>query len=150
MRWTAKLNLAMLKAARRLLRLVGIRTYRVVVDGTDNSVTLSSELLRDISAGGAEDLERATIISFKVTDGSGTYGFAVNAPISAQCGCLSRLQYNPRYGCVGFESLSPTVNRILYDYGIAERKAQLWVMRRRIHKSGCAPMVYYQYLRPNE
>lgn len=120
----------------------------VVVDGEDNSVTISPALLRRIRHDNYGELENATSFSYILCAGRDTFGFSINAPVAAACAGVSRLQHNAKYRCIGFESLCPTVNRILYDYGISERRAKLYVRRRCLRMQGGRRLIVYQYLRP--
>lgn len=69
----------------------------------------------------------------------------LNPPIEAQTQLCS-IQYNAKYKTVGFETLCPTINRILYDYGISGTKpCKLSVS---IHLDGTGQQ-YYQIEHPH-
>lgn len=115
----------------RKLRERRLARMYVILDARDNSVTMSRELCRHI---GVDDLEQAKVFVFSIAgsdacgerkceaggeDGAGlgdkVYGFCVNPDVGEDAP-LADIQYNSKYHCIGFESLVPTVNRILYDY----------------------------------
>lgn len=101
----------------------------VVLDMNDSSVSFSKKLHKDIEEsylkmGGA----KGKVFAFYEPD-SKRYGFAVDVEGLADTQ-LADIQYNSKHGCVGFESLNPTVARILYDYGISEEKVKLNVTKR--------------------
>lgn len=100
------------------------RRYHVVLDGTDNSVTLSKGLYHHISG----NLRQGKVFVFSSVAG---YGFTLNIPdVPTQ---VSDIQYNGKYGTIGFESLCPTVNKILYDYGLPLGKYRLSVSYNKEH-----------------
>jgi hypothetical protein len=88
----------------------------VILDPADNSVTLSKHLFSHIrnNSGVAE---KATVFVFRVS-GTGSFGFMVNPDIDKPTQ-LCDIQYNGKYKCIGFETLNPSVGRILYDYGLS-------------------------------
>lgn len=110
----------------RLERLGKRRNHRrmyVILDGTDNSVTLSKALYNHMSL---DDAEEAKVFVFRV-GGTDAYGFAVNPDIKEPTQ-LADIQYNSKYKCIGFETLNPTVTRMLYDYGLpAQARVKLSV-----------------------
>lgn len=89
--------------------------YYVIVDPADNSVTFSKHLFRHIRQN-AKEGETARVFAFRITK-FGTFGFTVNPNIS-QPTQLCDIQYNDKYRCIGFETLCPSVGRILYEYGL--------------------------------
>lgn len=115
-------------------------TLYVLVDPRDNSVTLSRGLYRHIRR---TITDRADVFTFMVPD-SGCYGFCVNPPIDTPT-VLSAIQYNPRYKCVGFETLCPTVNRIAYDYGLPLDSVSKLAVKKQTAPAG---MPYYLIPRP--
>lgn len=119
------------------------RRMYVIIDGSDNSVTLSQHLCKHMDFMG---LETAKVFVFGITgDGSGekAYGFMLNPDLEQETQ-LADIQYNSKYHCVGFESLNPTVARILYDYGLpASAKVKLSVD---VCRAG--DKEYYKILRP--
>lgn len=84
----------------------------VVLDPADNSVTLSRLLFRDMQRradGGA-----ARVFVFGVS-AEHSFGFMLGAPREEPTQ-LCDIQYNDRYRCVGFETLCPSVGRMLYTW----------------------------------
>jgi len=101
---------------RNIKRWLDSRSFYVIADATDNSVTLSRSLFRHM---GGMDLEQAKVFAFRVPSGkdSWVYAFTVN-PEFEEPTQLADIQYNSKYRSVGFECLNPSVNRIFYDYGL--------------------------------
>lgn len=88
----------------------------VIMDARDNSVTFSRSLFRHIRrVHGDADVQPKVFVFY--TPATKCYGFAVNVPFD-QPTQLADIQYNPKHKCIGFESLNPTVAKILYDYGV--------------------------------
>lgn len=98
----------------RLLR------YFVIVDPTDNSVTLSKKLFNHIRKS-SDGQEKASVFLFRITD-TDLFGFMVNPNIETPTQYCD-IQYNGKYKCIGFETLNPSVGRILYDYGLSALKS---------------------------
>lgn len=116
------------------------RSMYVIIDGSDNSVTLSQHLCKHMDCMG---LEAAKVFVFRLAGADITYGFCLN-PNLGQETQLADIQYNSKYHCVGFESLNPTVNRMLYDYGLpAMSRVKLSV---EVCRAG--DMEYYKISRP--
>ena len=93
--------------------------FFVIADPADNSVTLSRALfkhMRNNASGG----ESARVFVFRIS-GSDCFGFMVNPDLS-EPSQFCDIQYNQKYRCVGFESLCPSVGKILYDYNLAAHK----------------------------
>jgi hypothetical protein len=126
--------------------------YYVILDGRDNSVTLNSALIRRIRRDQGGELQGATIFSYIMPGQWDSYCFSVNAPVSQQVGGISRLQMNTKYRTIGFESLCPTVQRIIYDYrlgcGVQVPTARVYVRRRHVRMASGTRLIVYQYLRP--
>lgn len=66
------------------------------------------------------------------------YGFVVSPKLSKETQ-LADVQYNTKYGTVGFETLVPTVARVLYDYGIDADRVKLSVTEQM-----CGEMKWYR------
>lgn len=66
------------------------------------------------------------------------YGFVVSPKLSKETQ-LADVQFNTKYGTVGFESLVPTVARVLYDYGIGADRVKLSVTEQM-----CGEMKWYK------
>ena len=94
--------------------------YFVIVDPTDNSVTLSKKLFNHIRKS-SDGQEKASVFLFRITD-TDLFGFMVNPNIETPTQYCD-IQYNGKYKCIGFETLNPYVGRILYDYGLSALKS---------------------------
>lgn len=90
--------------------------YYVLADPADNSITLSKRLFQHIKSN-AEEGRDTSVFMFRIP-GTGTFGFMANHGI-AQPTQLCQIQYNGKYRCIGFETLCPSVGRILYEYGLS-------------------------------
>lgn len=103
---------------RKIRKWWNARKYYVLTDPRDNSITLSKHLfrhMRDNEDGGKE----ANVFVFKIpSEDSFNYGFMVNPDINTPTQ-LCQIQYNSKYKCIGFETLCPSVGRILFDYGLS-------------------------------
>lgn len=94
--------------------------FYLIADPADNSITLSRALfnhMRNNALGG----DTARVFVFRIA-GSDCYGFMVNPDIS-QPSQFCDIQYNDKYKCIGFESLCPSVGKILYDYNLNAHKS---------------------------
>lgn len=117
------------------------RGMYVIVDGADNSVTLSKQLVKDM---GVMDMTvQPKVMVFRIPDKQ-SYGFMVNPKVEQETQ-LNDVQYNDKHKSIGFESLCPTVNRILYDYAMPCAACKLSVKK---HRTATGE-VYYQICRPN-
>lgn len=117
------------------------RAMYVIVDGADNSITLSKRLVRDMAV--MDMGVQPKVMVFRIPDLE-CYGFMVNPEVEQETQ-LSDVQYNDKHKTIGFESLCPTVNRILYDYRMPCAMSKLSVKKHRT-KEG---KVYYQICKPN-
>lgn len=105
------------------------RYLYVIMDPRDNSVTLSRGLfdLMDIM-----NQEEAKVFVFAINNTSTSgivktdYAFTLNPKLDEPTQ-LCDIQYNSKYRTIGFETLCPTVNRILYDYALPIHKVKLTV-----------------------
>lgn len=115
-------NLAPMK--RRILKMVAkarmwLARYKdehicsVLVDGNDNSVTLSSALVKKAGVWN-KDIEGAIIVRLSDT---GEFAIVFKEKGDPRIPKAYPLQYNALHRCIGFESLTPMVNRILFNYG---------------------------------
>jgi hypothetical protein len=94
------------------------RGFAVELDPRDNSVTLSEPLFNHMKASAKPD-EKAQVFVFKVkVNGLESFGFVLGSPDKEAPTQLCDIQYNERYGTVGFESLCPTVQRICYELAL--------------------------------
>lgn len=116
------------------------RDYYVTADPRDNSVTLSRDLLRRLRLG-SQDSCKVMVVRLNA---GGEYAFVVNPPVGTETP-LADMQYNARENCVGFECLVPTVNRIMYDYGLGHDEAVRLTVRESVTDGG---VVYYRMCRP--
>lgn len=103
------------------------RGMYVIIDPTDDSVTLSKRLYKRM------DKEcRGKLDTVYVFTAEGEYAFCCN-PIEhgwldKDCKApLPHIQYNAKYKCIGFYSGCPSVNRIVYDYGLPLSKVKVTV-----------------------
>ncbi len=130
-----------LKRLRRWWRSLRYFRYYIIADPADNSVTFSRKLFGHIAKTYAPQVSvecphseaagNPRVYVFAISRWN-TYGFVVN-PDLPQKTTLADIQYNEKYKTIGFEALCPTVNRILYDYGLpADRKVKLTVTIRRL------------------
>lgn len=86
----------------------------VVVDGSDNSVTLSMGLVKDIIRH-TPMVEGAIIVKLSLCN---DYGLILKTAEANDIPMVYPLQYSAKYKSVGFESLTPMVNRVLADYDL--------------------------------
>ena len=118
------------------------RTFFVICDPADNSVTFSKALFKHLDV---MKKEKAQIFMFSVPY-TNDYGFTLNPDLGDVETQLADIQYNDKHRCIGFESLVPTVNRIFYDYGLPhEGRVKLSVEVCQVHN-----MTYYRIRRPHD
>ena len=120
------------------------RSFFVICDPADNSVTLSKALFKHMDV---MEKDKAQVYAFYIPcgDNTGEYGFIVNPEFDCETQ-LSDIQYNGKHKTVGFECLVPTVNRIFYDYGLPhDSKVKLSV---KVCKTG--DLNYYKICRPKK
>lgn len=119
-----------------------LRLY-VILDPADNSVTLSKKLFCHIRKY-SDKAKKAVVFVFRLSD-SGLFAFTINPNIEKPTQ-LCDIQYNDKYKCIGFETLNPSVGRILYDYNLpAEGKCKLSVSVKEINNK-----LYYQIDKPSK
>lgn len=88
----------------------------VELDATDNSITLSRRLVKQVKD---KITEENNVYVFKVL---GEYAFAVNVKeLKNEDTVRAPLQYNDRHKTVGFYAACPSVNRIVYDYNLPDQ-----------------------------
>lgn len=125
----------------RIIKWWKSRKYYVIADHADNSITLSKALF-DHMKNNAENGEAARVFVFKITK-TGLYGFMMRPDID-QPTQMCDIQYNEKYQCIGFETLCPSVGRILYDYGLPEAsRIKLSVSIKKTNGN-----IYYQMEKP--
>lgn len=102
---------------RKLLSWIRNRRNFVILDAADSSVTLSRALFNHIKKTHGDIEGEPKVFVFYVPVAR-AYGFSLSVPKEPTQ--LATIQYNSKYKCVGFETLNPTVARILYDYRVKE------------------------------
>jgi len=117
------------------------RSFYVVCDPTDNSVTLSKALFKHM---GVMQLDVAKVYVFFVP-GADCYGFILNPDFDQETQ-LNDIQYNGKHKTVGFETLNPTVNRIFYDYGLPHDKP----VKLSVQACSAGDVQYYKICRPHD
>ena len=115
--------------------------YFVIVDPTDNSVTLSKKLFNHIRKS-SDGQEKASVFLFRITN-TDLFGFMVNPNIETPTQYCD-IQYNGKYKCIGFETLNPSVGRILYDYGLSALKSY----KLSVSVKDVKDKIYYQIDKP--
>lgn len=116
--------------------------FYVIADPADNSVTLSKALFNHIKDN-AHEGDPARVFMFRVGD---NYAFMANPDIQ-QPTQLCHIQYNDKYKCIGFETLCPSVGKILYDYMLPANKfIRLSVDVKKTPQGN----IYYQLHKPHE
>lgn len=122
---------------RRILDKILNRLY-VVLDDSDNSVTLSPHLAEIVMA---DIVDENKIHMF--SDGR-EYGFCVNHPdLVGKNTPFAPLQKNFQHNTIGFNATCPSVNRIYYDYGLECGKA----VRKRVERCRCKDFYYFKICR---
>ena len=91
--------------------------YYVIADPADNSITLSKRLFLHIK-NNARKSDVARVFVFRIS-GDNTFGFIIN-PVIEQTTQMCDIQYNNKNKSKGFETLCPSVGRILYEYGLSD------------------------------
>lgn len=113
----------------------------VIADSTDNSMTVSKRLYKHMCRRIGNE---AKIFVFRVAD---TFGFAVNPDqlrgVETQ---MSELQYNGKYRTIGFETLCPSVNYMINEFGLPPVQRIKLSVRAKKTKQG---MLYYKIKKPN-
>lgn len=98
------------------------RSLYVILDATDNSVTLSNGLFDHMGVMN-QDVAKVFVfhlcnaVSEDLKQSGAIYAFMLNPQLEQETQ-LADIQYNSKYRTIGFETLCPTVNRIFYDYGL--------------------------------
>lgn len=119
------------------------RQLYVIADPADNSITLSAGLYVHIRDN-APRYYAPPVFVFKIPHHN-AFGFMVDPGIGDNTQ-LCQIQYNAKFRCVGFETLCPSVGRILYDYGLlATRPIRLRVSVCRTPQG----KIYYRFNPPS-
>lgn len=122
----------------------------MTLDMRDSSVSFSKRLYErlereiflsaDAEGNKGEVDTRGKVMVFYEPE-SECYGFVLSPKLS-QATQLADVQFNTKHGIVGFESLVPTVARVLYDYGIGAERVKLSVTEQM-----CGEMKWYRIWR---
>lgn len=146
-------TLMILKTLSRWWLALRYHRHFIIADSRDNSITFSRRLWRHICRNSQSD--GAKVFVFKIHEGSvcsvvepsgetPLYGFSINPDIEQETQ-IADIQYNDKYRSIGFESLCPSVCRILYDYGFPfGKQIRLSVIPRRTPLGS----LFYQIMRP--
>lgn len=125
------------------------RSFFVICDPSDNSVTFSKALFHHLKV---MDGDTAKVYVFSLATGAapfrdkGEYAFVINPDLGGAETQLADVQYNAKHKTIGFECLVPTVNRIIYDYGLPhDHKVKLSV---KAGRSG--DIKYYKICMPHD
>lgn len=122
-------------------RWIDRHTSFVILDPRDSSVTLSRKLFNHLR----KNCDTADPNVFMFKEGAtNQYGFMLNPDIE-QPTHYCKIQHNAKYKCIGFETLCPTVELILYTYAIPSRITKLSVRHKRLNGKS-----YYLILNPNK
>lgn len=117
----------------------------VVLDGRDNSVTLSKGIYDHIMQKERTD---NSIFVFRLSD-RGTYGFCMREDLEElrkANTAFAQLQFNQKYKKVGFRSDYPSITAILDEYNLPlDRMVRLTCIPRKSAKGE----PYYEIMRPN-
>jgi hypothetical protein len=117
------------------------RSFYVICDPADNSVTLSKALFKHM---GVMEKDESKVYVFFIPEDD-CYGFILNPNFNQETQ-LADIQYNGKYKTIGFECLVPTVGRIFYDYRLPhEGKVKLSVQ---VCHAG--DIDYYKICRPRQ
>lgn len=128
---------------REIIKLWRSLRYYVIADPSDNSITLSRHVFSHMLKSYGKI--RAQVFVFRIPQ-TGSFGFIVNPEIGMETQ-ICHVQYNSKYKCIGFETLCPSVGKILYDYGLPaldKCKLSISVM------STADGKTYYQIERPRK
>lgn len=132
----------MIKKILRWWRSLRYHRYYIIADSADNSITFSRKLYKHIEL--HSDCNAAARVFMFHVPAWDTYGFVINPELDQETN-LADIQYNEKYKTIGFESLCPSVGRILYDYGLpSDFKIRLTVTVRQL----VAGKVVYNIERP--
>lgn len=129
---------------RKIIRWWQSLRYYVIADPADNSITLSKALFSHVKDN-ALDNDDTRVFVFRIAR-TGSFGFMAKPGIN-QPTQMCEIQYNDKYHCIGFETLCPSVGKILYDYGLnANNRVKLSVSVCRTSQG----KIYYQFEKPHE
>lgn len=124
------------------------RSFYVICDPNDNSVTFSKALFKHMDV---MKLEKVQVYVFSLAPSDralyekGEYGFILN-PGFEQETQLADIQYNDKHKTIGFECLVPTVGRIFYDYGLPHDTP----VKLSVQACRAGDVQYYKICRPHD
>lgn len=121
-----------MKAITELIKNWKYRNLYVDLDPADTSITLSKELFQKM---GVMDSKEAKVMVFIIAQAceQPIYAFELNPPLPKGSEApVAEIQFNTMHHCVGFETLVPTVAKILYDYMMPNQHVRLRVRPRQI------------------
>lgn len=112
------------------------RGYNVELDVIDSSISFSDRLYLELEPmiinenpqEGIKDT-RGKVMMFFVPEYR-SYGFTLSPNLSSETQ-LAEVQFNTKYGKVGFQSVIPTVARICQEYGILTPQIKLIVTKQK-------------------
>ena len=110
------------------------RGLYVDLDPADTSITLSKKLFQKM---GVMEQKKAKVMVFIVAQAceQPIYGFEMNPPLPDDSEApIADIQLNTKHNCVGFETLVPTVAKILYDYMLPNQPVRLQVRPIQMHE----------------
>ena len=103
------------------------RGLYVDLDPNDTSITFSKKLVNDMGFLSQEQAKVIVFFAFNTVCGD-VYGFEMNPPLPKGSETpTANIMYNAKHNCYGFESLVPTVSRILYDMTLPDKPIRLRV-----------------------
>lgn len=89
----------------------------IIADPRDNSISFSRALFRNISKNYKDTSNaKAIIVNLGLPQ---SFGIVINPAVSSNV-AVADIQYNNKFRTIGFESLSPSVNALLYHLGIID------------------------------
>lgn len=110
------------------------RGLYVDLDPNDTSITLSKKLFQKM---GVMEQKEAKVMVFIIAQAceQPIYGFELNPPLPNDSEApVAEVQFNTKHHCVGFETLVPTVAKILYDYMLPNQPVRLQVRPIQMHE----------------
>lgn len=117
---------------KNLIARIKNRGLYVDLDPADTSITLSKKLFQKM---GVMDNKEAKVMVFIIAQAceQPIYAFELNPPLPKGSEApVAEVQFNTKHHCVGFETLVPTVAKILYDYMLPNHPVRLMVRPRQI------------------
>lgn len=113
----------------------------IIADSSDNSVTLSEKLFKHICK---HSEGKPKVFVYKVGD---TFAFSVDPEQLKDTNTqMADIQYNKKHKTIGFETLCPSVNYMVYSFGLPPLKRIKLKVNVCKTKQG---MLFYKIKRPN-